>query len=465
MKISRAGLITWWLALLLTLAGCFEGLPYPVRMRGGEDVIADWTASEATDALDVSSVETSIPRDIALDRLSDMDEAQGDSGVTDANVSTDTGSDRGMDVATDQISDIASVPDISLICTSPQIACGATCVDIESSIAHCGACNRACSAPQNATSRCVRGVCEFICNPGFDECDRNPMNGCETNLTNSMSNCARCNNQCSDGRPNSATSCIGGSCVLVCRAGFLDCDGLEANGCEVDTRSNPAHCGGCFRACPIRPQSVTVCSAGTCGFSCVAPFLDCDRVAVNGCEQDTGSSSSNCGACGASCSGTDRYCNGGRCDTIAPGCEGFSLCSRCSRSDPLACSVYGRCDGACSAGMTCDNGRCRCPAGQVQCGTECVSTSNDSRHCGRCGMACAAGEPCIAGQCGCPAGRTLCGGACVDLRRDLQNCGECAHPCLFCESAMCRCGDRGRECCGVDSCASGLRCVAGRCQP
>ena len=38
------------------------------------------------------------------------------------------------------------------------------------------------------------------------------------------------------------------ACTFDCAAGFADCDGAAANGCEVDL-GTAAHCGGCGAAC------------------------------------------------------------------------------------------------------------------------------------------------------------------------------------------------------------------------
>jgi hypothetical protein len=46
--------------------------------------------------------------------------------------------------------------------------------------------------------------------------------------------------------------CTLGRCELVgCLSGFADCDGDPTNGCELDTRSNRAHCGACDFECAV----------------------------------------------------------------------------------------------------------------------------------------------------------------------------------------------------------------------
>jgi hypothetical protein len=48
-----------------------------------------------------------------------------------------------------------------------------------------------------------------------------------------------------------------------CDAGFGDCDGNAANGCEVDLTQRPGHCGACGNACSL-PNATPVCAAGAC---------------------------------------------------------------------------------------------------------------------------------------------------------------------------------------------------------
>lgn len=53
----------------------------------------------------------------------------------------------------------------------------------------------------------------------------------------------------------------------ACSRGYEDCDGNPQNGCEtpLDTALN---CGVCGKSCPLVPGGTPVCSAGMCGASC-----------------------------------------------------------------------------------------------------------------------------------------------------------------------------------------------------
>jgi hypothetical protein len=41
---------------------------------------------------------------------------------------------------------------------------------------------------------------------------------------------------------------------------YADCDGLAVDGCEVDSTSDPANCGGCGLAC----APGETCASGMC---------------------------------------------------------------------------------------------------------------------------------------------------------------------------------------------------------
>ena len=64
-------------------------------------------------------------------------------------------------------------------CESGQPPCGTSCVDTQTSIAHCGKCNSACPGAGNADPKCVGGGCTIECRPNYADCDGNAGNGCE----------------------------------------------------------------------------------------------------------------------------------------------------------------------------------------------------------------------------------------------------------------------------------------------
>ncbi len=155
--------------------------------------------------------------------------------------------------------------------------------DVRSSVAHCGGCGMACPARTNATPSCAAGRCGIVCGQGFGDCDQMAVTGCEVNTTNTVAHCGACGRACS--LSGAVPSCVGGTCrVATCSTGLGDCDANPANGCEVDVRSSVAHCGGCGRACAFA-NAAAACNNGACSMgACSAGFSDCDRNPANGCE-------------------------------------------------------------------------------------------------------------------------------------------------------------------------------------
>ncbi|MBI5514104.1 MAG: hypothetical protein HY909_10075 [Deltaproteobacteria bacterium] len=143
-------------------------------------------------------------------------------------------------------------------CPGAQGCCAGSCVDVSSTVAHCGSCGRACSVP-NATPACRLGVCGVgACAGGYADCDGNGANGCEAATATDDAHCGRCGSACGP-RPNGTSRCAGGRCAVTCNGGFGDCDGDEANGCEASLATDPAHCGGCglrpAEACNLRDDN------------------------------------------------------------------------------------------------------------------------------------------------------------------------------------------------------------------
>jgi len=61
--------------------------------------------------------------------------------------------------------------------------------------------------------------------------------------------------------PRTFFGCEDGACVVdACVEGFADCNGERSDGCEIDTRSDVDHCGGCGNRC----GAGGTCEASTC---------------------------------------------------------------------------------------------------------------------------------------------------------------------------------------------------------
>jgi hypothetical protein len=74
-------------------------------------------------------------------------------------------------------------------------------------------------------------------------------------------NCGVCGNVCASG-PRGAAACSGGKCVLDCQPGWGDCNGNPLDGCETDLGSAVDHCGACDRDC--RSCGGATCSQSKC---------------------------------------------------------------------------------------------------------------------------------------------------------------------------------------------------------
>jgi hypothetical protein len=132
----------------------------------------------------------------------------------------------------------------------------------QSDPANCGMCDADCAnAPfENvATLLCDAGMCDWSgCNAGFDDCNMSPGDGCERAL-DTVESCGGCEVPCMPANVNAA-ECPGGMCGYdTCAAGFQDCNGNTGDGCETPLDSLQ-HCGMCMNPCNMNEQ----CVGGTC---------------------------------------------------------------------------------------------------------------------------------------------------------------------------------------------------------
>jgi len=258
------------------------------------------------------------------------------------------------------------------------------CENSLDSLSDCGACGVTCSRA-NATASCSGDVCHIAsCNIGYDNCDGNDPNGCETNLNNDDNNCGSCGFTC-----NQNAFCSGGNCT--CDTNYANCNGNWSDGCEIDLLNDPNNCGSCGNNCGQN----AACSAGSC--VCLANYANCDGNWGNGCEVDLLNDSANCGSCGNNC-GANAHCSGGNC----------------------ACnSLWGNCDS--------------------NWGNGCETALNTLSDCGSCGVTCDlanANDTCVTGSCeisSCWANYGNCdnvtSNGCEQLLNTLQHCGACNNPC------------------------------------
>ncbi|MCA3016190.1 MAG: hypothetical protein INH41_27720, partial [Myxococcaceae bacterium] len=176
--------------------------------------------------------------------------------------------------------------------------------NLMSDAANCGMCNRACIPPPFvATTACGGGQCGLTaCVPGRGDCNSSYVDGCEVDTSSTVAHCGQCGRACS--APSVATyRCTSGACgINACAAGRGDCNGGFLDGCEVDTTTSVTHCGACGATCAIA-NGTPRCVSGTCQVNtCTGTFRDCNGSAADGCETNVATSTSNCGACGQVCS-------------------------------------------------------------------------------------------------------------------------------------------------------------------
>lgn len=337
----------------------------------------------------------------------------------------------------------------------------------------CGACGAPCARP-GASATCAAGSCAISsCNPGQGDCDGSDSNGCEASLS-TLTHCGACGVSCD--LANASESCPGGTCTLgTCAAGYGNCDGTSANGCEtaLNTLTN---CGGCGSSCALMNASES-CASGSCEITmCTSGFEDCDAMDSNGCERST-RTLTDCGGCGVACSRAGATatcasgscsiasCNAGRgnCDAVeANGCEAtlttLTNCGSCGATCDLPNATESCGTGSCTLG-TCSAGFGNC---DMASSNGCETALNTLTNCGMCGMICdlpGAGESCATGTCqlsGCSTGFGDCNmssaDGCETPLTTLMNCGGCGTPCdLSNATESCATGT-----CAITACDAGF---------
>ncbi|MCL4751383.1 MAG: hypothetical protein KJ015_14515 [Myxococcales bacterium] len=345
-----------------------------------------------------------------------------------------------------------SAGDAATGCPPGQKSCGADCVKIDDPTTGCAQASCAPCSTAHAAAICVGGACEVSqCANGFEDCNADGSDGCETDLKNDATSCGTCGQSCA--LPNAKVSCVQGQCQSSgCVEGFADCNQDPKDGCEVNLGADPTNCGACANACPAPTGKSAVCEAATCGVSnCAAPLADCDKDSSQSCETDLSKSTASCGFCGNGCAyaNASAACQSGSCalgqcatgfgncdDNVANGCEtalasSTEHCGACGKS----------CAGGANAAATCSAGSCglKCNAGWANCdgnlanGCE-TNVLTSVAHCGACGAACStnhATPACGGGGCSvtCAAGWGNCNGSpgdgCETVLNTVTNCGAC----------------------------------------
>jgi hypothetical protein len=372
---------------------------------------------------------------------------------------------------------------------------------------HCGQCGRACSATNVAQKACSSGSCSSSCTAGFGNCAQpsapSPDDGCETNTNTTIAHCGACNRPCATTNVQTA-ACVSGSCSSSCKDGWGNCGSPAApqpdDGCETNTNTTVAHCGACNRPCASTGTQTLACTSGLCSSTCSGTLGNCSQpvapLADDGCETDTASNVLHCGKCGRSCSSANvssLSCASGVCNSYCK--SGFGNCTQpaatnndngCETnvgSDDARC---GSCTNSCTAqnGMDCGD---RTPNGICGCNSNADCRTNGDGDCNSSGLCvcpkvgpdqvCRPGEICVRigsithdcscnGGAACAASEVCCQSpaGCRNLQTSPQSCGACGRACppaFNCSGGNCVCTDAGScNAGGGGSCDSG-KCVCG----
>jgi hypothetical protein len=364
-------------------------------------------------------------------------------------------------------------------CPDGQACCGGLCANTKTDPSHCGACDIDCGSNPGGETTCVDSSCKLECLPGYGDCNFLLLDGCEANLGEDPVNCGGCGNVCLFA--NAVPGCTASVCsIAACNGGFADCNKKADDGCEANLGADPKNCTVCDNVCPAAPGAMAACIAGACGFGgCLPGFADCDGDQANGCEVNLFTDAFNCGSCGTSCpalSNATTVCSGavcavgdcqpgyGDCDlSVWSGCESnlsidTNNCSACGMKCPAVPHGFPNCNFGMCGIAGCDAGYADCD-GDIANGCE-VNLANDAANCAACGNACGAvanGAPVCAGfQCGigsCNMGFADCFGGSIDgcetdLQSDVDHCNGCG--------TICPLIDHGTRACAAGVCGIGM---------
>jgi len=182
------------------------------------------------------------------------------------------------------------------------------CANTSTDNDNCGTCGNTCASGDV----CGGGGCALTCG-SLTTCTTDAGVGYCANTSTDQSNCGTCGNKCASGY-----ACAGGNCTASCSAGQQVC----GNSC-TNTTYDPNNCGSCGFACTYANGS-GACSSSTCSLaSCTAGYGNCDGLAANGCETNVETSATNCGACGHACD-LGETCQSGTCTfTYSTGLLGY----------------------------------------------------------------------------------------------------------------------------------------------
>ncbi|MEY4578745.1 MAG: hypothetical protein RL701_3448 [Pseudomonadota bacterium] len=102
-------------------------------------------------------------------------------------------------------------------CSQPKSVCGNACVDMQTDINHCGACETVCAASANEVTVCQASKCVNTCDPRLTACS----GGC-VDIKTSADHCGACGHACA-AIDNGSSTCADGACKITCANGYARC--------------------------------------------------------------------------------------------------------------------------------------------------------------------------------------------------------------------------------------------------
>lgn len=206
-------------------------------------------------------------------------------------------------------------------------------------------CGTTCCVPTNGTCSCTPAA--IACTTGYANCNSDLSDGCET-LTNTAAACGSSCTNCNVAVAHADAKCVSGtSCDYnTCAAGWADCDGNRANGCETSTLTSTGNCGACGQACTAPSGGSAICNGGTCDFTCGGGLKRCG----DECKQCCGDND---------CTSPPTRCDQGKCNAAGT-CEYSpkSCLVRDCYSTPACDDATGQCKATPLTGGACGNNAC-----------------------------------------------------------------------------------------------------------
>lgn len=142
--------------------------------------------------------------------------------------------------------------------------CDGSCVSTNDDLFGCGRASCSpCSLHKSVNACSAEGECVIAsCVGAWEDCDRNPQNGCEVNLDTNRAHCGGCGEEC-EPPENGLAACAEAQCyVRTCEGNYFDCNFDFRDGCEVDLHTDKEHCGECENACPDGEECMdAICEA------------------------------------------------------------------------------------------------------------------------------------------------------------------------------------------------------------